>query len=80
MCPKTVPRLNTALLFYWIVLWKSDEDATLQLEVANAGNSEEKGVGVPTGFEPVFEFDYNFAIYYRWFRKFFPNPVRFFIF
>ena len=38
-------RLNTALLFYWIVLWKSDEAATLQLEVANARKNEEKGGG-----------------------------------
>ncbi len=69
-------RLNTALLFYWIVLWKSDEAATLQLEVANARKNEEKGK-VPMGFEPVFEFDDGFAI---WFRQFFPSRDRFFIF
>jgi hypothetical protein len=37
-------------------------------------------VVVPTRFEPVFEFDDDFAVYYHWFRQFFPSQDRFFIF
>lgn len=35
---------------------------------------------VPTGFGPVFEFDDDFTICYRWFRHVFPGLERFFIF
>lgn len=31
------------------------------------------------GPKSVFEFDSDFAIYYRWFRQFFPSRERFFI-